>query len=54
MMMMMLLARKACECAYMGQCHSKKKLMYVEGTFVEITFYATDKILITTGVEKNV
>jgi len=37
MMMIIIFDRKACETAYMGQRHSKKKLVYVEGRIVENT-----------------
>jgi hypothetical protein len=37
MIMIIIFAIKACENAHMGQRHSKKKLVYVEGRIVENT-----------------
>ena len=36
-MLINIFARKACENAYMGHRHTKKKLVYVEGRVVENT-----------------
>lgn len=53
-MMVITFARKACENSYVGQRHSNKKFVYVEGRIAENTVYVRDNILMNTGNKRKV